>query len=218
VSVTAPARFHALPDTAYNLWVRGELADYLHLPNDGTRVEVIGGEIVVSPAPTTGHNKIVRLIERSLLAAELTDPAFEWRGVQTTDLNLIDIQDGYIPDLMLVNEKVLTEAEDADAPHLVATQVELVVEVTSPSNAANDRQPPFGRSSITKWNGYAEVGIPYYLLVDRAPRTAQIKLYSDPDRSSGAYMHEALWDFGQVIKLPDPFGIEIPTAEWKPWQ
>jgi len=32
------------------MWMRDELAGYLHLPKDGTRVEVIGGEIVV-PSP-----------------------------------------------------------------------------------------------------------------------------------------------------------------------
>ncbi len=218
MSIAAPARFHTLPDTAYNLWVRGELADYLHLPNDGTRVEVIGGEIVVSPGPTVGHNGIIRVITERLVEARFADPAFPWSYARSTDLNLSDIRDGYIPDLMVLNAEILAEAEDTDAPHLFPKQVELVVEVTSPSNAANDRQPTFRRSSITKWNGYAEVGIPYYLLVDRAPRTTQIKLYSDPDRSSGAYMHEFLWDFGEVLRLPEPFEIEIPTERWKPWK
>jgi Uma2 family endonuclease len=217
VSVAAVAHYYTLPDTPYNLWVRGELADYLNLPNDGTRVEVIGGEIVVSPGPTTGHNKIIRLLERCVLTAELTDPALPWRAVHSTDLNLRDIGDGYIPDLMLVNEKVLAEAEDADERHLLPEHVDLVVEITSPSNAGNDRKPTFRRST-TKWHGYAHVGLPYYLLIDRAPRTAQIKLYSDPDRSSGEYMREVLWDFGQVVRLPEPFEIEIPTAGWRPWK
>jgi Uma2 family endonuclease len=219
VSVAAVAHHHyKLPDTPYNLWVRDELADHLHLPADGARVEVIGGEIVVSPMPSIGHNGIVRAISDKLVEARLADPAFQWNYAHSTDLNLADIRDGYVPDLMVMNAKVLAEAVEADAPHLFPSQVELVVEVTSPSNAANDRQPTFRRSSITKWNGYAEVGVPYYLLVDRAPRTAQIKLYVDPDRKSGAYKHAVTWEFGQVIKLPEPIGIEIPTADWKPWQ
>lgn len=218
MSIAAPARFHTLPDTAYNLWVRGELADYLHLPNDGTRVEVIGGEIVVSPGPSIGHNGIIQDIADILAESRFADPAFPWRCTQTTDLNLSDIRDGYIPDLMILDAKVLANARDADAPHLLPSQLELVVEVTSPSNAANDRQPTFRRSSITKWNGYAEAGIPYYLLVDRAPLAKQVKLYSNPDMDSGAYMHEVLWEFGQAIHLPVPFGMEIPTKLWKPWK
>jgi hypothetical protein len=50
MGVAAVAHF-MLPDSPYAMWVRDELAGYLHLPKDGTRVEVIGGEIVVSPAP-----------------------------------------------------------------------------------------------------------------------------------------------------------------------
>jgi Uma2 family endonuclease len=218
VSIAAPARFNTLPDTAYNLWVRDELADYLHLPNDGTRVEVIGGEIVVSPGPTVGHNGIVHDFERAMLAAELADSSFEWRFAHTTDLNLSEIQDGYIPDLIVVNAKLLDEAQEADAPHLFPHQVGLVMEVTSRSNAADDRQPTLRRSAATKWNGYAQVGIPLYLLVDRDPRTAQTRLYSNPDRSTGQYMHEVNWEFGQTIELPEPFGFKISTERWKPWK
>jgi Uma2 family endonuclease len=157
-------------------------------------------------------------VERALLTAELADSSFEWRFAHTTDLNLSKIQDGYIPDLMVVNAKILAEAQEADAPHLFPQQVGLVMEVTSRSNAADDRQPTLRRSATTKWNGYAQAGIPHYLLVDRDPRTAQTRLYSNPDRKSGAYMHEAIWDFGQIIRLPEPFCLEIPTERWKPWK
>lgn len=63
MSVAAVAHF-MLPDSPYAMWVRDELASYLHLPKDGTRVEVIGGEIVVSPGPSVDHNGMVRDIER----------------------------------------------------------------------------------------------------------------------------------------------------------
>ncbi|MBO2459779.1 hypothetical protein [Actinomadura violacea] len=26
------------------------------------------------------------------------------------------------------------------------------------------------------------------------------------------------WEFGETVKLPDPFGLEITTDEWEPWQ
>ena len=218
VSIAAPARFHTLPDTAYNLWVRDELADCLHLPHDCTRVEVIGGEIVVSPGSTVGHNGIVQDIADSSVEARIASPGFSWRCVHTTDLNLSEIQDGYIPDLLIVDPRILTDARRAEAPHLFPQQVGLVVEVTSRSNAADDRRPTLMRSADTKWNGYAKVGIPYYLLVDRDPRAAQTRLYSNPDPSTGAYMHDVTWDFGHTIRLPEPFGFEIPTDEWEPWK
>ncbi|NDU72585.1 hypothetical protein GWI34_08085 [Actinomadura sp. DSM 109109] len=52
MSIFATVHHHReLPDTPYNLWLRDELADVLDLPRDGTRVEIVGGEIIVSPGP-----------------------------------------------------------------------------------------------------------------------------------------------------------------------
>jgi hypothetical protein len=61
------------------------------------------------------------------------------------------------------------------------------------------------------------VDLPYYLLIDRAPLSAQAVLYSDPDPSSGAYLHFESWKFGEAIRLPEPFGIEIGTDRWASW-
>lgn len=215
--MSAVAHYHTLPDTPYNLWLHDELADHLHLPNDGTRVEVVGGEMVVSPGPTYDHNLIVQDVQRALFAAEMAEPLFRWRCVHTMDLNLSEIRDGYIPDLIVLDVETSNKARDAHARHLLPDQVGMVVEVTSESNAADDRQPSLRRLTGTKWNGYAQVEVPYYLLVDRAPRSAQAVLYSDPDPASGAYLHFESWKFGETIRLPQPLGFEITTDEWRPW-
>jgi len=56
-----------LPEPAYDLWVAGRLAEILGVPEDGTRVEIIGGENVVSPGPRVGHGKIVHeVLSRNL--------------------------------------------------------------------------------------------------------------------------------------------------------
>lgn len=219
MSVPAVAHFmrYMLPDSPYAMWVRDELADYLRLPNDGTRVEVIGGEIVVSPGPTFDHNMIVTAIERGLFAAELSDPSFPWRCVHTTDLNLFDIGDGYIPDLIILHDEVAREAEADKAKHLLSHQVDLVVEVTSKSNAVTDRQPAPGRTVGTKWSGYAHAGIPHYLLVDRDPKFCTITLYGNPDRRTGTYTVLNTWKFGDLVQLPQPFGFEIATDRWQSW-
>jgi len=211
--VSTVAHFHALPDTPYNLWLRDELA----LPNDGTRVEVVAGDMVVSPGPTYDHNLIVQDVQRALFAAETATPGFRWRCVHTMDLNLSDIHDGYIPDLIILDVDTSTKARDTHVRHLLPDQVGMVMEVTSRSNAADDRQPTLRRSTGTKWNGYAQVEVAYYLLVDRAPRSAQAVLYSDPDPASGSYLHFESWKFGETIHLPEPFGFEIGTDEWRVW-
>jgi Uma2 family endonuclease len=133
------------------------------------------------------------------------------------DLSLSEIGDGYIPDLIVLDAEESERARAARAPQLLPGQVGLVLEVTSPSNAADDRQPTLRRSTPTKWNGYAQVGLPYCLLVDRAPRSAQAVLYSDPDPGSGTYLHFEAWKFGEAIRLPGPFNVEIRTDRWTSW-
>ncbi|MCO5968569.1 Uma2 family endonuclease [Actinoallomurus soli] len=215
--MSAVAHYYTLPDTPYDLWVHGELADFLHLPDDGTRVEVIGGEIVVSPGPMLAHNLIVSDINDRFAEIRATRPGFTWRCVQTTDLNLVRLGDGYVPDLLVIDADVAREARQTGPRYLLPPQVELAVEVTSPSNAANDREPGRLGRRATKWGGYASTGIPYYLLVDRDPRAPRTTLYARPDVHAGTYEVLTTWKFGETIHLPEPFGLDVPTGEWEPW-
>lgn len=219
VSILATSHHHhELPDTPYNLWMRDELADFLDLPHDGTRVEIIGGEIIVSPGPDMAHNYIVQDVADAFAIARTRDMSFPWRCIATQDLNLSEIHDGYIPDLCVLEKSTADETRRAQLKKALPTHLELVLEVTSPSNAADDRRPGRRRTVATKWNGYARVGIPYYLLVDRDPKAARTTLFTDPDKATGEYREAAIWEFGDTVKLPEPFGVEIPTDEWEPWQ
>jgi Uma2 family endonuclease len=218
VSITTEARLGVqLPDTPYALWARGELDDHLHLPDRHFKVEIIGGEIVVSPAPALEHGGIIQDIVEVIVEARITDPAFSWKSIQCTGMDLVGIQDGYVPDIMLLDEEIFAAARKARVSYLVPDQIELVIEVTSPSNAGDDRELGPRRTRITKWNGYARAEIPYYLLVDRDPKIARATLFSIPDQNAGAYLHQESWKFGETVRLPDPFGLEIPTGEWQPW-
>jgi Uma2 family endonuclease len=219
MSVAAVAHYYyALPDTPYAMWVRGELADHLRLPDDGTRVEVVGGEIVVSPGPTLDHNLIVGDVQDRFAEARGDDSGFPWRCVQTTDLNLVPVGDGYVPDLLVIATSVAKEVRRTRARHLLPDQVSLVVEVTSRSNAANDREPNLLRPVFTKWRGYAVAGVDHYLLINRDPRSQQSTLYTDPDPEAGRYESLTTWKFGETIGLPAPFGVDIPTSDWEPWE
>lgn len=219
VSILATVHHHReLPDTPYNLWMRDELADVLDLPHDGTRVEIIGGEIVVSPGPDMAHNFIVQDIADAFAAARVRDASCPWRCVATQDLNLSEVHDGYIPDLCVLDEKTAIRGRRAQLRKALPEHLELALEVTSPSTAPEDRRPGLRRTNPSKWNGYARVGIPYYLLVDRDPKEARTILFSTPDTTSGNYLDAVSWAFGETIELPKPFGVEISTAEWEPWQ
>jgi Uma2 family endonuclease len=60
--------------------------------------------------------------------------------------------------------------------------------------------------------GYAEAGIPYYLLIDRDDDS--VTLYSDPVPGAG-YRSAVKKSFGAKLTLPDPLGIELDTADLK---
>lgn len=216
-NVSAIVHYHALPDVPYTMWVRDELAAHLHLPNDGTRLEVIGGEVFVSPSPTFGHNAIVQDIQDAIADARSADPAFPWRSIQNTDLNLVEVGDGYVPDLIVLDEATFVEARNAQVRYLFSSDVALVVEVTSTSNAGNDRKPDRWRRAATKWSGYAKAGIPHYLLIDRAPNIALSTLFTEPDRRTGTFGSATTWKFGETIPLPEPLRFEIDTDRWAPW-
>ncbi|WP_176611783.1 Uma2 family endonuclease [Actinomadura sp. WMMB 499] len=209
---------HELPDTPYNLWMRDELADLISLPHDGSRVEIIGGEIIVSPGPDMAHNFIVQDLADAFAVARTRDASFPWRCITTQDLNLSDIHDGYIPDLCVLDRTIAAQARREQLKKALPSHLELVLEVTSPSNACDDRRPGNRRRTPSKWNGYARVAIPHYLLVDRDPKAARTTLFSSPDQATGEYRESVSWEFGATVKLPDPFGLEIPTDEWDPWQ
>src|SRR5262245_12330073 len=123
------------------MWIRGELAGYLRLSDDGTRVEVIRGEIVVSPGPTLGHNAIVQDIADALVTARVIAAGIAGTCAQTSELNPAAINEGYVSDLVVLDTEILREAQKAEARHLLPAQVELVVEVTSLSTALMDRDP-----------------------------------------------------------------------------
>ncbi|GII78137.1 hypothetical protein Sru01_31190 [Sphaerisporangium rufum] len=137
--------------------------------------------------------------------------------MRTTDLDLVRVYDGYIPDLVIMRRELADRLRESEMKRLLPHHIDLVVEVTSFSTAADDHEPGARRLNPTKWNGYAYTGIPYYLLIDRDPRLARATLYCEPDVRAGTYRTLDRWAFGETIRLPQPFGFEIPTAKWAPW-
>lgn len=208
-----------LSKPAYELWLEGRLHKELGIPDDGrTRIEIIGGEIVVSPGPLFHHARIVTEIQKAFFRREMHAPDYPWRCVQVMDFNLPRIEDGYIPDLIVLPTREYEDPSNASARHLTAKKIGMAVEVTSKWTAADDRVPGRKRTRPTKWNGYAHEEVEFYLLVDRAPDKAKVTLYTEPNPARGSYLGEQSWTFGETVLLPEPFGVEIPTDAWEPWE
>ncbi|MFF6639385.1 Uma2 family endonuclease [Streptomyces althioticus] len=164
---------------------------------EGSKVEIIEGIVTVSPAPAYRHNVIAARIQRRLYSAIPED----WEIFQTLAIAVPSRLGMLIPDLMVAPVHEHTESET----HIPAGLAELVVEVTSKSNARHDR--------VSKPAAYAAAGIPLYLLVDAwAPGGPTVTLYGEP--KDDVYRPLKSAKFGEPIQLPAPFDLVIDTAEF----
>ncbi|QKW02238.1 Uma2 family endonuclease [Streptomyces sp. NA02536] len=164
---------------------------------EGSKVEIIEGIITVSPAPAYRHNVIAARIQRRLYSVIPED----WEIFQTLAIAVPSRLGMLIPDLVVAPVRDHTESDS----HIPAALAELVVEVTSKSNARHDR--------VSKPAAYATAGIPLYLLVDRwAPDGPTATLYGEPE--GDVYRPLATAKFGEPLKLPAPFGLVIDTSEF----
>lgn len=96
---------------------------------DNLRRELIGGDLIVTPAPTTGHQRVVMLLSARLFAYA------EEHGGEVypapTDVFFTD-RDVVEPDVVFVRQEHLDGVE----PRFVLSAPDLVVEVSSPSTRA----------------------------------------------------------------------------------
>ncbi|MFG2337183.1 Uma2 family endonuclease [Streptomyces yangpuensis] len=175
-------------DSAVGLW-KGTGAP------KGCKVEIIEGIVTVAPPPVNDHNLIADLVQQRLYSV-VPDG---WGVFQTLNV-AIPSRDGlYIPDLVVVPRKAVPRGENFTP----ADVAELVVEITSRSNAVHDR--------VAKLSGYAAAGIPLYLLVDpHATGSPTIHLYGEP----GDGKYRVLWagKFGETVPLPAPFDLALDTS------
>ncbi|MBZ9597676.1 Uma2 family endonuclease [Streptomyces erythrochromogenes] len=164
---------------------------------EGCRVEIIEGIITVAPPPGNHHNYIAVKVQRALTPVRPPDCEI----YHTLNVAVPSRSGLFIPDLVVAPDEVVLE----DAKYVPGAAAELVVEITSKSNAVNDR--------VAKLHGYAAAGIPLYLLIDpHATGEPAIHLYGEP--ANGTY--RLLWSgkFGESVKLPEPFGVAIDTSRF----
>ncbi|MDR3083123.1 MAG: Uma2 family endonuclease [Streptomyces sp.] len=165
---------------------------------EGSKVEIIEGIVTVSPAPAYWHNVIAERIQRQLYSVIPDD----WGVFQTLAIAVPSRLGMLIPDIVVAPRG--RDRAEADT-YIPAALAELVVEVTSRSNARHDR--------VSKPAAYATAGIPLYLLVDRcAPGGPTATLYGEP--KGDIYQVLSAVKFGDAIKLPAPFDLVIDTGEF----
>lgn len=165
---------------------------------EGWRAEIIEEQIVMTPPPDRPHNMIADLVHRALVRGTPED----WAIFQTAGVSVPMRSGLFIPDLVVIPRERLPIDEPDPIP---VERALLAVEITSRSNPRTDRK--------TKLWGYAQAGVPLYLLIDRfAEGEPTVMLHSEP--AEGRYRHLISAPFGKPITLPEPFDLTLDTAEF----
>lgn len=141
--------------------VRWTYSEFARLPPSGsTRYEVIDDELVVTPAPTTQHQRVVtRLLVQLATFAEEHDLG----EVFPAPLDVLFAEGDYFePDLLFVSKKRVDLLSDRG----VEGPPDLVVEITSPSTTDRDRG--------VKLERYDLYGVAEYWIVDPDARTIEV--------------------------------------------
>ncbi|MFF3764756.1 Uma2 family endonuclease [Streptomyces sp. NPDC001922] len=164
---------------------------------EGCKVEIIEGIITVSPPPANDHNSIAETVQRRLYTA-IPDT---WGIYQTLGVSVPSRSGLFVPDLVVVPKAALEEP----GHFIPAARSELIVEITSRSNARHDR--------VSKPAGYAQAGVPLYLLIDGwAPGGPTVTLYGEP--KGDVYRVLQAGKFGDAVQLPTPFDLVIDTGRF----
>ncbi|MCS6937489.1 MAG: Uma2 family endonuclease [Candidatus Bipolaricaulota bacterium] len=170
--------------------------DYLRLPNDGKRYEILEGEIVVSPSPVTKHQRISRnllaILHHHVAQHKLGEVFSAPTDVVLSRTNVVQ------PDLFFVSharQKIITEKNIQGAP-------DLVVEILSDTSEEQDR--------VAKKQIYARHGVKEYWLIDPDRETLEVyKL----DAKARAFKHVATYQSDETVRSTLLPNLEITLAE-----
>jgi len=169
--------------------------DWARLPDDGTRYEVIDGELAMAPPPATPHQfasgnffELMRLFVRARkLGYVLAAPIGVRLPTQPVPLE---------PDIVFVSaaHKSIIEQQ------YIEGVPDLVVEVLSPSNWIYDRKE--------KFNVYKLAGVPEYWIVDYRAKTIEVFVFEKRD-----YALLGKWTLGETAISRALEGFQVRVDE-----
>jgi Uma2 family endonuclease len=160
------------------------------------RVEVIGGELVVSPIPVIWHEKACQWLLFSFVEAY---EANGWWGDTYGQIKLPPTGDLIEPDFMILRDVSTLPDLESTRP---LDRVLLAAEVTSSSSIQRDRE--------VKPRACALAGVPLYLLVDRFTKPVTISLHSEP--GTDGYAKVTTVTAGEKLHLPAPVNLTLDTS------
>ncbi|MFJ3825928.1 Uma2 family endonuclease [Streptomyces nodosus] len=160
---------------------------------EGTKVEIVGGNIFMSPQRDTHWEIILDIVEQLRTKYPRQRVKSDVRVDYPGHLN------GFASDVTAMAEEAV-KADDGRWHH---KYIEFVTEVLSKSTALNDYGP--------KKTAYALAEVPVYLVVD--PYQGRCHLYTQP--KDGDYATETKVPFGEDLDLTDTVvGLTLKTDEF----
>ncbi len=171
--------------------------DYLCLPDDGQRYEIIHGVLYVSPSPRFIHQFVatrlahflsVFVLERGL-GAVLTAPL---------DVLLPGLASPVQPDIVFLTTGNLPDVEEAMNFQGIP---DLLVEVLSPGTRRVDLE--------VKLKAYEQAGVPEYWVVD--PKRRRVRLY-ELDATRHVYQEPGRFATDDVVRSVVLAGFELQVA------
>ena len=165
-------------------------ADYVKLPDDGKRYEIIDGELYMSPAPTTGHQRIVGRFHLAIGNFLEENPIGEVFPAPT-DIILSDI-DVLQPDIVFISKEKFDRLKGEN----IQGAPDLVIEVLSPYTEKRDR--------TVKLKAYTKYGVLEYLMANQEQETLEVWR-----RKGKKLVFHALLDKTQTFTTPLLPGLEI---------
>jgi Uma2 family endonuclease len=172
---------------------------FLELGEDpaGVRLELVNGEIAVSPSPIPNHSYVESMLKHLLLAHILAHDLGRLYGDVDTLFGPHDVRR---PDIIFFSKARL---------HLVGPKAmegppDLCVEILSPSSETIDR--------IDKYEQYQSAGVAHYWIIDPAAQTAQAF-----QLQSGKYAPAGQGTKTDTVSFPPFPTLQLPLAQlWHP--
>lgn len=168
--------------------------EYCLLPEDGRRYEILDGDLLVSPSPSTRHQTVSRRLQFALMQSlESTGLAQVFNAPMDLILEPTSVVQ---PDLIIVSSartSIVTRRAIEGIP-------DVVVEILSPGGSDRDER--------LKRRLYERHAIPEYWIVD--PELGYITAWR---LDSGIYAMRAKWDRSSTLDHPDFPMLHAPLDE-----
>ncbi|WP_327047776.1 Uma2 family endonuclease [Microbispora sp. NBC_01189] len=176
----------------------------LELNEADYRAEIHNGQVVVGLPATRQHCEVLDRLANLLYTLKLRN---RWRFFYSWGVHIPPQPNLRLPDLMVLPDRV----EGFDEMRAYGHSLLLVVEVCSPGTHGIDwKEKPLD---------YARAGVPLFLIVDPLATPRRVTLMSDPlsdlepfDYHRQPYRKVVTAEEGEVLELPEPFGIKIETS------